>query len=187
MDNGYFSGKNLKYIESQDWDALVPNKAQASQSKGNEINKFAKHNFTYNHVNDNYICPHNKILEHRSTSKKGVKLYYCSDCHTCLDKDNCCKTHVKIISAYENEQLMQEMKVKFVDEENKKKYNQRGIIEGNFGHFFHNLRFTSFFTRGDENVQVEADILSFANNTKRIHTEINKMKKNNKKLPEKYT
>lgn len=64
---------------------------------------------------------------------------------------------------------MQEMKIKFEDEENKKKYKQRAIIEGNFGHMFNNLGFNGFKTRTDEQVQCEADILSFATNIKHLY------------------
>jgi transposase/Pyruvate/2-oxoacid:ferredoxin oxidoreductase delta subunit len=187
LDNGYYSGENLKYLEEQGFDALIPNKNQASQAKGKTIGKFHKHNFIYDPVNDAYICPNEKILHHQSTSKKKVKLYYCNDCHLCSDKNKCCKTNVRVISAYQNEQYMQRMKIKFEDENNKTKYNQRGIIEGNFGHIFNNLRFISFLTRGNENVQTEADILSFANNTRRIHTEITKIKQKNKKLQQNNT
>ena len=187
LDNGYYSGENLKYLEEQGFDALIPNKNQASQAKGNTTRKFHKHKFKYNTINDTYTCPNEKILHHQSTSKKKVKLYYCNDCHSCPDKNKCCKTNVRIISAYKNEQYMQKMKIKFEDENNKKKYNQRGIIEGNFGHIFNNLRFIGFQTRGNQNVQTEADILSFANNTRRIHTEINKIKEKNQKLHQKNT
>ncbi|GAA5819154.1 MAG: Pseudogene of conserved hypothetical protein [Methanobrevibacter sp. CfCl-M3] len=95
-DNGYYSGENLEYIENQPWDGLIPNKAQASQAKGKEIGKYAKHNFQYDHINDSYQCPNGNILSHHSTSSKGVKLYYSNNCHTCLDKDNCCETNVRI-------------------------------------------------------------------------------------------
>jgi transposase len=184
-DNGYFNGDNLKYIDQQGFVGLIPNKTQASKAKGKEIPRFHKHNFTYNHLNDTYKCPNDKILNHKSTSNEGVKLYYCDDCHSCFNKDDCCKSNIRVISAYKNEQYMQEMKIKFEDEDNKMKYNQRAIVEGNFGHIFSNLGFLGFKTRGTENVQVEADILSFANNTKRIHTEKRKIKEKIKKQTQK--
>ena len=192
LDNGYYSGDNLKYIETQDFDALIPNKSQASQAKGKKIPKFAKHKFTYNHANDTFTCPHRKILSHQSTSAKGVKLYYCNDCKNCKDKDKCCKTNVRIISAYENEQYMQKMKIKFEDPENKKKYGQRAIVEGNFAHIFHNLRYNTLHVVGIKKAQTESNILSFANNVKRIHNIKNNAKnpkksqktlKTNKKIP----
>jgi hypothetical protein len=71
---------------------------------------------------------------------------------------------------------MQKMKNKFENENNMRKYEQRGIVEGNFGHIFNNLRFTGFHTRGTKNTQTEGDILSFANNIRRIHTEQIKIK-----------
>jgi hypothetical protein len=178
-DNGYFSGNNLKYIEKAKFEELVPNKAQTSMAKGKKIGKFNKHNFAYDHVNDTHTCPNKKILHHQSTNKEKVKLYYCNDCHSCLDKNKYSKSNVRIISAYKNEQYMQKMKTKFEYGDNKKKYKQRGIIESNFRHIFNNLRFIGFQTRSIENTQVEADILSFANNAKRIHTEKTKMKEKN--------
>jgi hypothetical protein len=74
-DNGYFSGNNLKYIEEQGFNGLIPNKTQASQSKGKKIGKFHKHNFTYDHVNDTYKCPNEKILR-LSKHKPKKKLNY---------------------------------------------------------------------------------------------------------------
>jgi hypothetical protein len=186
-DNGYFNGENLNYLNHQDFNALIPNKAQASLAKGNTVGKFHKHNFTYNHINDTYTCPNDKTLYHRSTSNKGVKSYYCNDCHTCPDKVDCSKSNVRVIQAYKNEQYMQEMKIKFEDEDNKKKYNQRGILEGCFGHITHNLNFHSFLTRGNENVQTEGNLLSFAQNIKRIHTIKMKNKKETQKLKQKNT
>jgi len=99
-----------------------------------------------------------------------VKLYYCNNCHTCLDKDKCCTTNVRIISAYKNEQIMQRMKTEYEKAENREKHGQRAIVEGNFAHILHNLRFKNFQTTGIEKIQTEANILSFANNTKRTHT-----------------
>jgi transposase len=169
VDNGYFCGNNLKFIDGQEFNVLMPNKSQASQAKGKQIPKFAKHNFEYDSVNDSYTCPHGKILPHQSISRKGVKQYYTNDCHSCLDKNNCCKSNVRIISAYENEQLMQKMKLEFEKEENKEKYSQRAIVEGNFAHMFHNLRYNTLHTIGTQKAQTESNILSFANNVKRIH------------------
>jgi transposase len=186
-DNGFYCGDTLQYLEEQEFDALIPSKSQASEAKGEKIGKFHKHNFKYDFINDTYTCPNNKTLHHRSTSKDEVKLYYCSDCNSCLDKVKCCKTNVRIISAYKNEQYMQKMKIKFEDENNMKKYNRRGIVEGNFGHVFNNLRFIGFQTRGTKNTQTEGNILSFANNARRIHTEQMKKKKKKSKNNNKTT
>jgi hypothetical protein len=68
-----------------------------------------------------------------------------------LIKVNVAKQMLGLFQQYKNEQYMQRMKIKFEDEDNKKKYGQRAIVEGDFGHIFNNLRFISFQTRGKEN------------------------------------
>jgi hypothetical protein len=58
---------------------------------------------------------------------------------------------------------MQKMKTKFEDKNNKKKrYNQKAIVEENFGHIFYNIRFIDFQTRTIKKNQTETNILSFA-------------------------
>jgi hypothetical protein len=50
------------------------------------------------------------------------------------------------------------MKTKFENKDNKKKYNQRAIVEGNFGHIFNNLGFTGFQTRGTKKTPKQKEI-----------------------------
>jgi transposase len=166
-DNGYYNGDNLKYLEDNEINALIPNKTQASmnKNKGKEIDKFSKHFFTYDFENDLYICPNNEKLEFKSTGKDGRKLYYTNACKNCNDHDKCVKNgNWKIITGYKAEQQMQKMKLLVESPEGQKFYKKRSIAELGFAHMRYNLKFNHFYVTGVENAQIQADLTCFAHN-----------------------
>jgi transposase len=170
LDNGYYSGKNLRYLSNNGWGALIPNKVQASENKNKEVNPYSKHYFDYDFEKDYYICPNNQILPFKNEYSDGRRIYYCSECKNCEFKLDCAKNqNTRVITAYSNEQLMQKMKSKMETPESREEYKKRSAIEGIFGHITYNLNFKEFHTRGWEKTQTESNILSFAHNIKRLY------------------
>jgi hypothetical protein len=164
----------------------MPNKVQASLKKGNDVNPFSKHYFMYDFENDQYICPNNEILRFKNQYSDGRKVYYNNKCKQCKLKDKCSQSqNTRVISAYQNEQAMQRMKIKY--NENLEEYQKRGPIEGIFGHIKHNLKFKEFYRIGNEKTQVDSDIVSFAHNIRRIYNILNKIEEKNGKTSHYYT
>lgn len=169
-DNGYYSGNNLRYLSNNGWDALIPNKAQASKNKNKEVNPYSKYYFAYDFEKDNYICPNNQILSFKNEYSDGRRIYYCSKCKNCEFKSDCSKKqNTRVITAYSNEQQMQKMKNKMEIPKFQEEYKKRATIEGIFGHITYNLNFKEFHTRGWEKTQTETNILSFAHNIRRLY------------------
>lgn len=137
-DNGYFT-LNLRYIQNNKIKAYIPSRKQATQERTNNKNKkpFSKHNFTYNHEKNFYICPQNEKLPYKKTYEyKGKKRdqYYTNKCLKCPEQLKCAgQNRVKIITSYGGE-LPKRMELKMETPEAQKEYAKRKeTIEWPFG------------------------------------------------------
>ncbi|WP_353151496.1 IS1182 family transposase [Chryseobacterium sp.] len=84
-DNGYSSGKALKFLSENNIIAYIPNSGKY---------KFNRDGFTYDKSNDSYICSQGKLLtfrHFRTDSHNTYKIYKTSvkDCKNCPLKGNC--------------------------------------------------------------------------------------------------
>ncbi|MEW6011159.1 MAG: transposase [Euryarchaeota archaeon] len=185
-DNGYYTRKNLEYLEENGLDGYIPNRKQVYETKKSlkKDKPFSKHNFIYDYADDLYICPNNKKLSYKKTYKYNdvqMRQYYCSDCLKCHDQLKCVgKDRVRVITDYGND-LTKNMALKMETPEGKQEFAKRKqTVEWPFGNIKENLKFTEFYTRGIKQTQTEKNLLSISHNIKRIHNQIqNKRKINN--------
>lgn len=174
-DNGYYTEDNLKYLAEKRFDAYIPNRKQASKAKNNlkEDKTFYKYNFLYNHREDQYICPKNKILPYRETytyNSVSRRQYYCSDCLRCPDQRECVgKNRVRIITDYGGV-LAKQMAWKMETPAGKKEFAKRKeAVEWPFGNIKYNLKYNEFLKRGITKTETEKSLLCISHNSKRIH------------------
>ncbi len=185
-DNGYYTRKNLEYLEENGLDGYIPNRKQVYETKKSlkKAKPFSKHNFIYDYADDLYICPNNKKLSYKKTYKYNdvqMRQYYCSDCLKCHYQLKCAgKDRVRVITDYGND-LTKKMALKMETREGKQEFAKRKqTVEWPFGNIKENLKFTEFYTRGIQQIKTEKNLLSISHNIKRIHNQIqNKRKINN--------
>lgn len=185
-DNGYYTRKNLEYLEENELDGYIPNRKQVYKTKTRlkKAKPFSKHNFTYDYTNDLYICPNNKKLLYKKTyNYKDVQMrqYYCNDCLKCYDQLKCVgKDRLRVITDYGND-LSKKMALKMETPKGKHEFAKRKqTVEWPFGNMKENLKFTEFYTRGIKQTKTEKNLLSISHNIKRIYNQTpNKTKINN--------
>lgn len=174
-DSGYYSVDNLIYLEEEKIDSYIPHPDEARSKK--DIYKikpqpFDKHHFRYERTTDCYICKEGKTLHrHKNQTKRGLTIYRAKDCLTCKNKSICLrsKTGLRTVSRYDQEELIEKMRLKLSTEHGKKQYRQRApTVESPFGHFKKNLNFRQFFCRGYKAVSTEFKLLCIGYNIRKI-------------------
>lgn len=172
-DNGYYSGRNLRYLERRKLDGYIPDCKQAQEMKGKTLkdDPYSKDNFEYDEENDCFICPQDEVLTRRGEYKYKGKLlyaYYGAPCSTCPIRSACAgKNGNRVILSDDFEAERRRMSVKMRSEEGKKEYKKRcEAVEWPFGNIKQNLGLREFLTRGIENVRTEHDLVCTAHNMK---------------------
>ena len=169
-DSGYHSIDNLEELSQRQIDAYIddPNKGKLD----NEKHKFDKANFSYDRERDVYICPNEKELIFKKEGlKEGrrVRVYQCSDCPGCPDKEQCTSSSYRRIERPEGEDLVEANRAKILSDEGKKKYKKRmHTVEPVFGHIKFNLGYRHFLLRGLERVKGEFNLMCIGYNLKKI-------------------
>lgn len=174
-DAGYHSMDNLSYLEDKSIDGYIPDMDQARAKKHKYKGKeqlFDKHKFRYVKEKDIYICPEGReIPKWRYHKKQKVTIYRGEGCENCISRGLCTRSKcgIRLISRYDNEEVLEEMRIKMESEEGKGEYRKRGmIIEPLFGHFKENLKFRQFYCRGQRKVLGEFLLLCIGYNLKKI-------------------
>lgn len=175
-DTIYNTAESMEYIYKNNWNAFIPNRAQATKVKNHKLKKFAKANFTYDYEKNHYICPNNQILHYQniySTKNKDKKVYYTNACDNCPDKDECApKQNWRIITHYQTD-YQNIMSQKMEEKESEEIYKRRIIAERPFAHIKKNLRYTETNLRGKDKIQCEIDLIASAHNIKLIYNKLN--------------
>lgn len=172
-DTGFYSGKNIAYLESEEIDGYIPNK------ENKDKNAFAKENFRYDKEKDVYICPEGKTLEYKESKvkkdkthkPKQVSIYEGKDCNSCVLQEQCTssKSGLRSITRDGYEEYRDRMDKKMREEESKKIFSMRGsIIEPVFGNWKENLGYRQFLLRGLKRVGGEFSLMCIANNIIKI-------------------
>ncbi len=172
MDNGYFSGPNLQYLEKKGVDAYIPDSKQAGEMKGNKPRDggpYSKDKFEYDEEKDQFICPNGEILVRKGEYEyngKPLYAYYGANCTKCPFRSECAgegKVRVITSDGYEGER--RRMAAKMRSEAGKEEYKKRKeTVEWPFGNIKHNLKFRQFLTRGIEKVRIEFNLVCIAHN-----------------------
>ena len=173
FDNGYFSGANLRYLETNGLDGYIPDRKQAGEMKGNKpkLSPFSKDSFYYDEEKDQFLCPCGEILSRKGEYEykgKQVYAYYGAKCAECPFRAECAgegKIRVITSDGYEGER--RRMAAKMRSEAGKEAYKKRKeTVEWPFGNIKQNLKFREFLTRGIEKVRVEHNLVCTAHNLK---------------------
>jgi len=179
FDNGYFSGANLRYLETNGLDAYIPDRKQAGEMKGNKpkMSPFSKDSFDYDEEKDQFLCPSGEILGRKGEYEyngKQVYAYYGANCAECPFRSECAgegKIRAITSDGYEGER--RRMVAKMRSEVGKETYKKRKeTVEWPFGNIKQNLKFREFLTRGIEKVRVEHNLVCTAHNLKVIWSKL---------------
>lgn len=175
MDNGYYSGANLRYLEGKGLDGYIPDGKQAQEHKGKNLgdNPYSKDKFEYEEEKDQFICPNGEVLSRKGEydyNGKSVYTYYGANCGECSFRSECAgegKIRKITSDGYEGER--RRMVAKMRSEAGKEEYKKRKeTVEWPFGNIKQNMKFREFLTRGIEKVRVEHNLVCTAHNLKVI-------------------
>jgi len=175
MDNGYFSGPNLRYLEKKGLDGYIPDRKQAQEQKGKKVKDgpYSKDTFKYDEEEDQFLCPHGEVLTRKGEYEYNGKIlytYYGANCSECPYRVECAgKSRTRVIMSDGYEAERRRMAAKMRSEEGKEEYSKRKeTVEWPFGNIKHNLKFREFLTRGIESVKTEHNLVCTAHNLKVI-------------------
>ena len=170
-DAGYADTEELKKIDEQEINVIVPTQKQASKKA---IKPFDKEQFTFDSKNNCYICPEGHILPYSHFSvKKQHKLYRFTSRATCI---SCRHFGVCTISKRGRTiiQLVNEKSKIKIEEQYKKEQSQaiyklrKQKVELPFGHIKRNLGVNAFLLRGLDGVKAEMSLLGSCFNIARM-------------------
>ncbi len=177
LDNGYFSGTNLKTLADTEIDVYIATgKGEPlgeTESETEEKGQFPKSRFIYDSESDSFICPGEHHLKLRRQKKDGTKIYQCekSLCDDCAYKSRCCsskKGEARTVRSDAYEPLREEMREKMSQEGAKKIYKKRKVIvEPVFGQI-KNSGFRNFHLRGYEKTKGEFAFICTVHNVKKL-------------------
>ena len=170
-DAGYSNVEELEKIASQQIEVVVPSQRQAS---GKEPKPFDARNFTYDCVNDCYICPKGMVLAFRKIEQKKRRKVYLgsgSTCRVCEHFGKCTtnRIHGRKVTRLLKEDLRQTLERQYELPRNQEIYRQRKQkVELPFGHIKHNLGVRGFLLRGLAGVRAEFSIMTSCFNITRM-------------------
>jgi transposase len=172
-DAGYSDMSDLKRLDEQNIQLIVPNKEQVNDK---EVGQFDKRNFIYDAEKDRYICPQGHSLKFQQVIQKSQNRLYTiqkkSNCLNCQYFGKC--THSKSgrkLERMPEEDLKARLEQSYVLPENKAIYTRRQWkSEPVFGHFKKNLGFTYYLLRGRPGANSEIALVSICFNIRRMIT-----------------
>jgi len=172
-DSGYANTDELKKVDEENINVIVPSQEQES---GKESEPFNKKQFKYDSKNDCYICPRgHRLLYMTFDKKKNHKRYQISDKSLCLLCNHfgiCTKSkHGRGIRRLLNEDVKERLEANYKKPESQAIFKLRKQkVELPFGHIKRNLGVNSFLLRGLDSVRAEMSILSSCFNIARMIT-----------------
>ncbi len=172
-DAGYDNTDELKKIDDQSIQVIVPQQRHLSQK---EDKSFEKESFKYDRQKDCYICPEGHILSYRTVDvTRRSKTYQITDsslCAKCHHFGVCTKSkRGRRISRLINEEVRERLKTQYEQSESQAVYKSRQQkVELPFGHMKRNLNVNAFFLRGNDGVKAEASLLATSFNMARMIT-----------------
>jgi transposase len=176
LDNGYFSGENLKTLHDNGIDSYVaPGKGESSERSDIESGsgKLKKSDFTYDPENDCFRCPRGQDLPLKAQGSDGRRYYQGKKkkCQKCPLWNRCSsskKGTPRTITADDHEELRTQMREKMQSPEAKDIYRLRKVIvEPAFGQI-RNLGFGGFSVRGFKAAGGEFSLMCVVHNLRKI-------------------
>jgi transposase len=181
FDNGYYESSNIKFLDDKKIDGYIP------FNEKKEDCPYGKKHFTYDPVNDRYICPDGKSVtflgeRYDKYKKKTTRIYGGQECKICIHQKMCTKQRkgIRYIKSFPYERERNAMNEKMNTKKGKEIYKLRAItVEPVFGDIKENKGMRAFLTRSIETVKTEFNLVCTASNLKKIWIELQKI--NNKK------
>jgi transposase len=172
-DAGYADTSELKKIDDQNINVIVPSQEQQSAQ---EPSLFSKNRFEYDSKNDCYMCPNaNKLRLSTIQKDKQHKVYRITSkllCRKC-QFFGACTTDKKgrTLSRLMNEETKLKLEANYQTGQSQAIYALRKQkVELPFGHIKRNLGVSAFLLRGLAGVKAEMSILSSCFNIARLIT-----------------
>ena len=174
-DAGYYKSADLLAINSDNVKALVPKPKSSHPSNSSDSSGFSKDNFSFDPVNDVYICPNGHTLsfsrkstEIRNGSTNHYKIYSCSSCSGCPFLDKCTKS----INGRSIKRNINEDKLLYLDNLYKNDSSlyklRKALVEHPFGTIKRSLGFTHVFIKGLNRISSWASSVFLVYNLKRV-------------------
>lgn len=171
-DGGYADTVELKKIDEQGIEVVVPSQRQALHNQ--EDKPFSKSHFRYDKEKDCYICPEQNVLPYEFTDKKRAKNYYRIAkpvlCQGCVHFGKCTTNkNGRRIMRLELQDFKEKFEAQY--EASKAIYDRRkSWAELPFGHVKRNLKTDGFMLRGKDGVQAETSLLATCFDLRRMMT-----------------
>jgi len=172
-DSGYAYTRELKKIDEQGINVIVPSQKQAS---GRKSKAFDKANFQYDPQTDCYRCPEGHVLIYSYTNTyEGHSVYMMREkgiCQRCPHFGVCTKSKQgRTIARLINEEVRQKLEAHYEESESQAVYQLRQQkVELPFGHIKRNLKVDAFLLRGLDGAKAEASLLASCFNIRRMIT-----------------
>ncbi len=172
-DAGYDNTDELKKIDDQGIQVIVPQQNHPSQK---EDKSFEKERFKYDRQKDCYVCPEGHILSYSSLDvTRKSRRYQITDsslCRKCQHFQVCTTSkRGRRISRLMNEEVRERLKTQYEQSESQAVYKLRQQkVELPFGHMKRNLKVNAFLMRGSDGVKAEASLLATSFNMARMIT-----------------
>ena len=176
LDNGYYSGKNLKALSDRGLDAYVATDRGEKPAKtglGNSDRALVKADFRYDEARDGFHCPGGEFLALRRVSADGQRIYQGEDsvCAACAFRARCCRSQTgaaRTVTSDGREPLRRAMNERMSRPESRGIYGRRkAIVEPVFGQI-RNTGFRGFGVRGKSQVAGEFSLVCAAHNVKKL-------------------
>ena len=174
-DAGYYNSKEIKRCSDEGIDVYIPEPDK--QKKQKDKGKFPRDSFTYDEINDCYICPNEKVMKRKKTTfeQNGIKrfMYFGtgSVCKVCPIRSQCIpeKTPAKRLWRWEHEEVVTAHRAKMNTQEAKVMIQQRAeLVEHPFGTIKQNLGWSHFLVRGKIKVAGENALIMLTYNFRRL-------------------
>lgn len=168
-DAGYFTDKVLTGLKERHLKAII-GAPRFRAPKG----KDSKYWFSYDIIEDVYVCREGEFLEHKRTPRNGYSEYESDPekCEKCERKSKCLlkpKDTIRVIRRHVNDEYKEEARILLSSEIGEALYSRRKeTVERSFADSkqHHGYRYAHY--RGKENVQNEAYLVCVAQNIKKI-------------------
>ncbi len=170
-DGGFHSGANLGDCEKREQIVVMP------EVQNKALNwPYHKDKFSYDHINDKYLCPRGQSLnfvESKLRRDTLVRIYRGSGgvCRKCAAFGVCTQNrrHGRELQIGEHDDALRRHRVWMSTSEAKEAYKKRKeIIEPVFGILKEAMGVRRFLLRGLENVRAEANMLAIAFNLRTL-------------------
>jgi transposase len=167
-DTGYYNYLEIIDVVDESTELLI----KPQKGKQNKVaSGFDKTNFSYDAINDRYICPLGYELPFKWNGKqngKEYRRYTCTSFDICGQKESCTSAKGgRAITRLKDEEVIEQITENTCSQSDI--YKQRAaIVEHPFGTMKRHWGYTYFLTRGLASVGTETNLICLAYNFKRV-------------------